>query len=166
MDEVDGLLGGKLLAVVAAELEVFLVDDVELGGDGFAVGDALGVGTLDEVLDVVGDFSGELFNDFVVLDGDDGDEGGYEGHFAHLVLGEVLVFDFDDTFAAQFGAFEVIADEDFVLVLFKTKDVDDPIDRFGGDMVDDSAVLDSGDDEFFLCVHDLRLLLVLMYLLK
>lgn len=151
---------------MATELEVLLIDDIELGGDVLEIGDALGVGTLDEVLDVVGDFGGEFLDDFVVLDGDDGDERCYEGHFAHFVFGEVFVFDFDDTFAAQFGAFEVIADEDFVLVLFKTKDVDDPIDRFGGDMVDDSAVLDSGDDEFFLCVHDLRLLLVLMYLLK
>ena len=153
MDEVDGLLGGEFLAVVAAEHEVLFVDDVEFGGDGFAVGDALGVGAFDEVLDVVGDFGGEFLDDFVVLDGDDGDEGRYEGHFAHFVFGEVFVFDFDDTFAAELGALQVVADKHFVFVFFKAEDMDDLVDGLGGDMVDDGAVLDGGDDEFFLCVH-------------
>ena len=153
VDEVDSLLGGEFLAVVAAEHEVLLVDDVEFGGDGFAVGDALGVGAFDEVLDMVGYLGGEFLDDFVVLDGDDGDEGGYEGHFAHFVFGDVFVFDFDDAFASELGALQVVADKHFVFVFFKAEDVDDPIDRLGGDMVDDGAVLDGGDDEFFLCVH-------------
>ena len=103
VDEVDGLLSGEFLAVVAAKFEVFFVDDVEFGGNGLEVGDAFGVGALDKILDVVGDFGGEFLDDFVVLDGDDGDERCYEGHFAHFVFGEVFVFDFYDAFATEFG---------------------------------------------------------------
>ena len=149
MDEVDGLLSSEFLAVVAAKFEVCFVDDVELGGDCFAVGDALGVGTLDEVLDVVGDFGGEFLDDFVVLDGDDGDEGCYKGNFAHFVFGEVFVFDFYDAFLAELAAAEVVADEDFVFIFLEAKDADDLIDRFGGDVVDDGAVFYGGDYEFF-----------------
>ena len=74
MDEVDGLLGGEFLAVVAAKFEVFFVDDVEFGGNGLEVGDAFGVGALDEVLDVVGDFGGEFLDYFVIFNGDDSNE--------------------------------------------------------------------------------------------
>ena len=103
VDEVDGLLSGEFLAVVAAKFEVFFVDDVEFGGNGFAVGDALGVGAFNEVLDVVGDFGGEFFDYFVVFDGDDSNGGGHKGHFADFVFGEVFVFDFYDAFATEFG---------------------------------------------------------------
>ena len=124
----DGLFGGELLAVVAAEFEVVLVDHVELGGYGFGVGDALGVGADDEILNVVGDFGGKFLDDVVVLNGDDGDRGGHESHFADILFGEVLVLDFDDAFAAEFAALEVVADEDLVLVFFEAEDVDDLID--------------------------------------
>ena len=124
----DGLLGGELFAIVAAEFEVLLVDYVELGGYGFGVGDALGVGADDEVLDMVGNFGGKLLNDIVVVDGDDGDGGRHESHFADFLFGEVLVLDFDDAFAAEFAALEVVADKDFVLVAFEAEDVDDLID--------------------------------------
>ena len=115
----DGFLGGEFLAIVAAEFEVLLVDDVKLGGYSLGVGDALGVGAFDKVLYVVGDFGGEFLNDLVVLDGDDGDKGCHKGYFAHFVLGEVLVFDFDNAFAAQFGALKVVAYEHFVFVVFQ-----------------------------------------------
>ena len=55
LDEVDGFLGGEFLAIVAAEFEILLVDDVKLGGYSLGVGDALGVGAFDKVLYVVGD---------------------------------------------------------------------------------------------------------------
>ena len=70
----DGLFGGELLAVVAAEFEVFLVDNIEFGRHGLGIGDAFGVGAFDEVLDMVGDFGGEFFDDLIILDGDDGDK--------------------------------------------------------------------------------------------
>ena len=103
VDEVDGFLSGEFLAVVAAKFEVFFVDDVEFGGNGLEVGDAFGVGALDKVLDVVGDFGGEFLDDVVVLNGDDGDRGGHESHFTDILFGEVLVLDFDDAFAAEFS---------------------------------------------------------------
>jgi hypothetical protein len=140
---------------VATELEVLLIDDVELGGDVLEIGDALGVGTLDEILDMVGDFGGEFLNNTVVLNGDDRDKGGYKGNFGDFVLGEVFVFDFDDAFAAEFLAAEVVADEDFVFIFFEAKDADDLVDRFGGYVVDDGAVLDGADDHFFLAFHNL-----------
>ncbi len=104
VDEVDGFLSGEFLAVVAAKFEVFFVDDVEFGGNGLEVGDAFGVGALDKILDVVGDFGGEFFDYFVVFDGDDGNGGGHEGHFADFVFGEVFVFDFNDNLILQFLA--------------------------------------------------------------
>ena len=103
VDEVDGLLSGEFLAVVAAKFEVFFVDDVEFGGNGLEVGDAFGVGALDKILDVVGDLGGEFFDYFVVFDGDDGNGGSHEGYFADFVFGEVFVFDFYDAFATEFG---------------------------------------------------------------
>jgi hypothetical protein len=48
---------------------------------------------------------------------------------------------------------EVGADEDLVLIVFEAKDMDDLIDGFGGDMVDDGTVFDGGYDKFFLCFH-------------
>lgn len=138
---------------MATELEVLLIDDIELGGDVLEIGDALGVGTLDEILDMVGDFGGEFLNNTVVLNGDDRDKGGYKGNFGDFVLGEVFVLDFDDAFATEFAALEVGADEDFVLIVFEAKDMDNLIDYFGGDMVDDSTVFDGGYDKFFLCFH-------------
>ena len=139
---------GELLAVVATEFEVLFVDKVELGGHGFGIGDALGIGAFDEVLDVVGYFGGEFLLHLIVLDGDDGDKGCDEGNFADLLFGEVLVLDFDDTFASEFAALEVVADEYFVFVFFKAEDVDDLINQFGRDMVYNCAVFDSGDYEF------------------
>ena len=149
----ESFLGGELLAVVTAQFDVLLVDDIELGGNGLGVGDALGVGALDEVLDVVGDFGGKFFYHLVILDVDDGDIGCHEGDFADLFLGEVLVLDFDDALTAQLGAGEEVSDKDFVIVFFEAEDMDDLIDNFGGDMVDDGAVLDSGDHHFFLVFH-------------
>ena len=94
----------------------------------------------------------------VSLVGDDGDKGGDEGHFADFLFGEVLVFDFDDAFASEFSTLEVVADDYLVFVVFKTEDVDDLINRFGGDMVDDGAVFDGGNDEFFLGFHNCLLI--------
>ena len=94
----DSLQGGEFLAVVATEFEVVFVDYVELGGHGFGIGDALGIGTFDEVLDVVGYFGGKFLFYLVVFDGDDGDEGGDEGNFVNFLFGEVFVFDFDNAF--------------------------------------------------------------------
>ena len=145
----DGLLGGELLAVVAAELEIFFVHYVEFGGHGFGIGDALGIGTFDEVLDVVGYFGGEFFFHLVVFNGDDGNKWGNEGHFAHLFFGEVFVLNLDDTFAAEFVALEVVANEYFVFVFFKSENMDYLINGLGGDMVDDCAIFDGRDDEFF-----------------
>ena len=103
VDEVDGFLSGEFLAVVAAKFEVFFVDDVEFGGNGLEVGDAFGVGALDKVLDVVGDFGGEFLDYFVIFNGDDGNGRSHKGHFADFVFGEVFVFDFNDAFATEFG---------------------------------------------------------------
>lgn len=152
--EMDGLLGGELFAVVAAKFEVLLINNVELGGDCFGVSDALGVGTFYKILDMVGNLGGELLNNLVVLDGDDGYERSHEGHFAHLFLSKVLVLDFDDAFAAQFAAFEVVADENLVLIVFEVEDMDDLIDGLCGDMIYDCAVFDGRDNEFFLVFHD------------
>ena len=94
---------------MAAEFEIVLVNYVKLGGHRLGIGDALGVGTDDEVFDMVGYFGGEFLFYFVVLNGDDGDKGCYEGDFADLFFGEVFVLDFNNTFATQFAACQVVA---------------------------------------------------------
>ena len=151
--EVDGLHCGEFLTIVAAEFQVLFVHYIELGGHSLGVGDALGVGAFDKILDVVGNFGGEFFFHLVVFNGDDGYKWSNESHFAHLFFGEVFILNLDDTFAAELGALQVVADKHFVFVFFKAEDMDDPVDGLGGDMVDDGAVLNGGDDEFFLCVH-------------
>ena len=65
----------------------------------------------------------------------------------------MFVFDFDDTFAAEFTALQVVADEYFVFVVFQSEDMDDLVNSFGGDMVDDCAVFDGRDYKFFLGFH-------------
>ena len=149
------LLGGEFFAVVAAEFQVFFVDDVKLGRYSLGVGDALGVGTLDEVFNVVGDFSGKFFNDFVVFNGNDGYQRCHKRHFAHFVFGEMFVLDFDDSFASKFGTLQVVTDKDFVFVTFQAENTDNAVDGFGGDMVNDCAVFDGRDNEFFFCFHDI-----------
>ena len=145
---------GEFFAVVAPEFEVLFVDNVELGGHGFGIGDALGIGAFDEVLDVVGYFGGEFLFHLIVLDGDDGDKGCDEGNFADLFFGEVFVLDFDDTFTSKFAALEVVADEHFVFVFFKAKYTNYLIDITSGDMIYDCSILDGRDHHFFLAFPD------------
>ena len=149
MIEVDGLHCGEFLTIVAAEFQVLFVHYIELGGHSLGVGDALGVGAFDKILDVVGDFGGEFFFHLVVFNGDDGYKWGNEGYFAHLFFGEVFVFNLDDAFTAEFVALEVIANEYFVFVFFKSENMDYLINGLGGYMVDDCAIFDGRDDEFF-----------------
>ena len=140
------VFGNELLAVVATEFEVFLVDDVELGGDGLVVGDAAGVHALDEVVDMVGDFGLVFLNDLVVLDDDDAGHRGDEGYLAEFLFGEEFVFDLDDTLADVFLTCQVVADEDLVVVGLEAEDMGYLIYDIGGDMVDDGAVLDARYD--------------------
>ena len=149
MIEVDGLHCGEFLTIVAAEFQVLFVHYIELGGHGLGVGDALGVGAFDKILDVVGYFGGEFFFHLVVFNGDDGYKWSNESHFAHLFFGEVFVLNLDDAFAAEFVALEVVANEYFVFVFFKSENMDYLINSLGGDMVDDCAIFDGRDDEFF-----------------
>ncbi len=149
MIEVDSLHCGEFLTIVAAEFQVLFVHYIELGGHSLGVGDALGVGAFDKILDVVGNFGGEFFFHLVVFNGDDGYKWGNEGHFAHLFFGEVFVFNLDDAFTAEFVALEVVANEYFVFVFFKSENMDYLINSLGGDMVDDCAIFDGRDDEFF-----------------
>lgn len=147
--EVDGLHCGEFLTIVAAEFQVLFVHYIELGGHSLGVGDAFGVGAFDKILDVVGYFGGEFFYHLIVFNGDDGYKWGNEGHFAHLFFGEVFILNLDDTFAAEFVALEVVANEYFVFVFFKSENMDYLINSLGGDMVDDCAIFDGRDDEFF-----------------
>ena len=43
----------------------------------------------------------------------------------------------------------MIADKYFVFIVFKAEDVEDAVDGFGGDVVDDGAVFYGGDYEVF-----------------
>ena len=90
----NSFLGGELFTIVATQFEVLFVDNVELGGDDFCIGDALGVGAFDKILNMVGNFGGEFLDDFVVLNGDDGHRGSHERDLADFFLGEVFVLDF------------------------------------------------------------------------
>ena len=149
MIEVDGLHCGEFLTIVAAEFQVLFVHYIELGGHSLGVGDALGVGTFDKILDVVGYFGGEFLFHLVVFNGDDGYKRSNESHFAHLFFGEVFILNLDDAFTAEFVALEVVANEYFVFVFFKSENMDYLINGLGGDMVDDCAIFDGRDDEFF-----------------
>ena len=153
--ELHGFLGGELLAIVAAQLEVLLVDDVEFGGNHLGIGDALGVGAAHKVLDMVGHLGVEFLHHLVVLDVDNGGKRSHEGNLADLFDGEVFVLDFDNTFLAQFATAEEVADKYFVFVFLETQDANDLVDALGGAVVDNGAGLDGANDHFFLVFHSL-----------
>ena len=94
---------------------------------------------------MVGNLGVELLHHFVVLDVDDGGKWCDKGYLADLLDGEVFVFDLDDAFLAQLAAVEVVADKHLVFIFLETQDTDNLIDRFGGDMIDDGAVLNGTD---------------------
>lgn len=105
---------------MASQFEVLFIDYVKLGGNLLKVGDALGVHTLDDVVDMVGNFSLYLVDDIVVVDVDDGGVRSNQSNLVGIFFGEVFVFDLDDAFAAEFLAVEVVANQYFVGVLFQT----------------------------------------------
>ena len=142
-----------LLAIVALDDAAFLVDDVEAGGHGLVVGDALGVGTLHDAVQLVGQAHLTLLHHLVVADDVQLHVGRHDGDAVDLVVAEELVGNLDDALLAQLLAVEVEADGDVVVHVLQAQQRHHGKQFFGGDMVDDGAVLQRGYLQFFLVVH-------------
>ena len=138
------------------QLDVALgvLDDGELGRNiMLLVGDAVGVEAFHNVLDAVRDGHCLLVHDFKVLDFDDGGSRGDKGNLVHIFGLKVLVGSFDKALGAVFLAFYVDAEihrgADFV----QAQDLDDLEHFVGGNMVDDGAILNGGNCQFFFLFH-------------
>ena len=141
---------------MAVQLDVALsvLDDGELCRHVvLLVGDAVGVEALHDVLNAVGDADGLFVDDLKVLDLDDGGGGGDEGNLVDVFRLEVFVGDFDEALGAVFLALHVGAEIHWGADFLQAQDLDDLEDFVGGDMVDDSAILDGGYGQFFFLFH-------------
>ena len=146
LDLVDVLF---LLAVVAGQ---DAVGDVEVGGHGLVVGDTLGVVTLHDALDDLGGLDGLLLDDLIVADDVENDFWGNDGETGYLVVGEKLVRNLDDALHANLLRGVVVTDGDGGLQVEEPEEVSHLIGFGGGYVVDDGALLDGGNQAFFL-VH-------------
>ena len=88
------------------------VADVEVGGHGLVVGDALGVVALDDALDDGRGLDGLLLDHLVVADDVEDDLGGHDGETGYFVVGEELVRDLDDALHAYLLGGVVVTDGD------------------------------------------------------
>ena len=138
---------------MAAHLQVLLVHHVETRRYDLGVSDALGVGTLYDVLHMLGDFGAELLHHLEIFDIDNGNKRCHKGYLVDFVLSEMLVLDFDDALFAEFATVEVVADEHLVFVVFQSKYAEGLVDSVGGDMVNHCSVLDGRDHHLFLVFH-------------
>lgn len=85
------------------------------GGHGLVVGDALGVGTLHDAAQLVGQHQFALLHHLVVADDVQLHVGRHDGDAVDFVVAEELVGDLDDALLAQLLAVEVEADGDVVV---------------------------------------------------
>ena len=141
---------------MAVQLDVALriLDDGELGRHVvLLVGDAVWVEALHDVLDALGNGHGLFFDDFKVLDFDDGGCRRDEGNLVHIFGSEVLVGDFDEAFLAVFLALHVGAEIHGVADFLQAQNLDDLEHFVSGDMVDDGAILNGGNGQFFFLFH-------------
>ena len=155
-DEFKFVLCGVLLAIVAVQLDVALcvLDDGELGRHVmFFVGDAVGVEALHDVLDAIRDGHGLLPDDLEVLDFDDGGGGGDEGDLVHVFGLEVFVGDLDEALGAVFLALHIGAEIHGVADFLQAQNLDDLEHLVSGNMVDDGAILNGGNSQFFFLFH-------------
>ena len=155
-DEFKFVLCGVLLAIVAVQLDVALrvLDDGELGRHiVFLVGDAIRVEALHDVLDALWNGHGLLPDDLEVLDFDDRGRGGYEGNLVDVFGLEVLVGHLDEALGAVFLALHVGAEIPGVADFLQAQDLDDLEHFVGGDMIDDGAILNGGNCQFFFLFH-------------
>ena len=138
------------------QLDVALgvLDDGELGRNiMLLVGDAVGVEAFHNVLDAVRDGHCLLVHDFKVLDFDDGGSGGDKGNLVYVFGLKVLVGGFDEALGAVFLALHVGAEIHRGADSIQAQDFDDLEHFVGGDMVDDGAILDGGNSQFFFLFH-------------
>ena len=136
------------------DVALSVLDDGELGRHiVLLVGDAIGVEALHNMLDALGDGHGLLVDDLEVLDFDDGGSRGDEGNLVHVLRLEVLIGGFNEALGAVFLAFYVDAEihrgADFV----QAQNLDDLEHFVGGNMVDDGAILNGGNCQFFFLFH-------------
>ena len=135
-------------AIVACDGDVLAVDDAETCAHGLVVGDALGIATLHQAVDGVGESDGKFLNHLVVTDDVDHGCGRDQGDAVEGSLGEEHVGHLYYTFVAKFLAVEVVADGHGRLHLLYTQDLDSLEQDLGGNMVDHSAVAQSSHGEF------------------
>ena len=138
------------------QLDVALrvLDDGELGWHVMLlIGDTVGVEAFHDVLDAVRDGHGLLVHDFKVLDFDDGCRWSDEGNLVYVLRLEVLVGGFDEALGAVFLALHVGAEIHRGADSIQAQDLDDLEHFVGGDMVDDGAILNGGNCQFFFLFH-------------
>ena len=132
------------------DVALSILDDGELGRHiVLLVGDAIGVEALHNMLDALRDGHRLLVDDLEVLDLNDGSRGSDEGDLVHVLRLEVLIGGFNEALGAVFLAFDVDAEihrgADFV----QAQNLDDLEHFVGGNMVDDGAILNGGNCQFF-----------------
>ena len=136
---VDVLL---LLAVVAGQ---DAVGNVEVGTHRLVVGDALRVVALHDAPYFAGCLNGFLLYHFVVADDVENDFGRYDGEAGNLVVGKELVADFDNALVPNLLRRVVETDGNRGLQVEESQQRSYLIGLVGGYVVDDGAVLDSGN---------------------
>jgi len=127
------------------QLDFLLGDEGKMGWNGLVVGDAIGVETLDNIVDLVGDLYLFLFNDFIVADHDQRGLWCDEGDFVDFFRSEEFIGDFNDSFFTEFLTVEIDAKGNLVIEGIEVEDADDLEYGFLGDMVDDRTVFDGID---------------------
>lgn len=129
-------------------------DDGELGRHiVLFVGDAVGVEALHDVFDSLRDGHRLLVDDLEVLDFDDGGGRSDKGNLVHVFGFKVLVGSFDKALGAVFLALYIDAEIHGRADSIQAQDLDDLEHFVGGDMVDDGAILNGGDCQFFFLFH-------------
>lgn len=148
--ELDFFFGDGLLAVTAFHDDMFFVDNVKDRGHRLVVGDALGVGAAYDVAQLIGQADRLFADDGVVLDDVDFGVGGKYGDFVQLVFLEIGVGDFYDALFAYFFAAQVIADGNIFVDVVEMEQRNDFEQLLRGYVVDDGAVFEGGDFQFFI----------------
>ena len=118
------------------------------------IGDALGIAAFYQTDKYVGEHDGALLHYLVVADDVDHCRGSDNGDAVEHVFGEFDIGYLDDAFLAEAPAGQIVAYGDGGVELLDAENTHGTEKCPGGYMVDDGAVLQSSDSQFFLvCCH-------------
>ena len=124
------------------DIALGVFDDGELGRDVVLfVGDAVRVEAFHYMFDAVGNCHRLLFDDFKILDFDDGSGRSHQGDFVDVFEVEVFVGNLYEAFLSAFLAFDVGAEINGVADFLKAQNLNDLEHFVGRYMVDNGAIL-------------------------